>query len=894
MNNMKNVSRGPVSQLDWLTEGERGLMVEGWNATRQDYLRDGVLHGLFENTADRDPERTALVCGGRSVTFRELEQRANCIAHQLREMGAEPGQLVGVCLERSPDLVATLLAILKSGAAYVPLDPAYPADRTAYVLEDAGATVLVSEDKVVKDLGTLPCRVLSLDGDAGRIEESAASRPEPLAGPEDLAYVIYTSGSTGRPKGVQIEHRAVVNFVQSMAERPGLGPDDVLLAVTTAAFDIAVLELFLPMYVGARIVLASRETALDPDALQRALREHGVTAMQATPATWRMLIEAGWTGSPSLKMLCGGEALPRDLAEQLLPKCAALWNMYGPTETTVWSTCCQIVDAATIHIGTPIANTQVYILDEALQPRPVGVPGELMIGGDGLARGYLGQPELTADKFIASPFQEGQRIYRTGDLAKFREDGGIECLGRTDFQVKIRGFQVELGEIESVLASEASIEQAVVVAREDRPGDKRLVAYVRPTEGRNIDEAELRHAAKATLPAYMVPSRVVALEAFPLTPNGKIDRQALPEPAEKGSEEGADDELPQGEIERGLERILRGMLRISHVGRHENILDIGGHSLLAVRFFNEIDKSYGIRLPVGTSLRAGSIAKLALEIENHNQSRRGPHCLVPIQVDGTKPKLFAIHGAGGNVLFYRALSKALGDDVPFYGLQSCGLDGSSGPLNSIEAMAKAYIDEIKTVQATEPYHLGGYCLGGIIAYETARLLKERGDEVALLALFDSYNPARLAPVTALSHLTQRVYFHMRNLVEVPFGQWKSYMHQKLQIAREGELRLITDSILGSRKAREESLQQRIHSANFEALMRYRPKPYPGVVTSFRPKRNYSVFSGGDMGWDGLALEGVKDIELDLGPHAMLVGPFVEKLADRLTLELSSAQDLHEL
>ena len=659
----------------------------GGGATRRDYLRDGVLHGLCESGADRDPDRTALVFGERSLTFRELEERANRIAHQLREMGAQPGRLVGVCLERSPDLVATLLAILKSGAAYVPLDPSYPADRTAYVLGDAGATVLVSEDRVVKDLGAIPCRVLSLDGDAGRIEQRAATRPEPLAGPEDLAYVIYTSGSTGRPKGVQIEHRAVGNFVQSMAERPGLGPDDVLLAVTTAAFDIAVLELFLPMYVGARIVLASRETARDPDALQLALRQQGVTVMQATPATWRMLIEAGWSGSPSLKVLCGGEALPRDLAAQLLPKCAVLWNMYGPTETTVWSTCGQIVDAATIHIGTPIANTQVYIVDEALQPRPIGVPGELMIGGDGLARGYLGQSELTAEKFIASPFQAGHRLYRTGDLAKFREDGGIECLGRTDFQVKIRGFRVELGEIESVLASEANIEQAVVVAREDRPGAKSLIAYVRPTAGATIDEAELRKAVTATLPDYMVPSRVVALDAFPLTPNGKIDRRALPEPDAKASIEGIADELPQGQIETGLEAILRDILRIPHVGRHANFFDIGGHSLLAVAYFNEIARRHGVRLPLGTLLRAGSIAQLALEIDNDSQSRNGSHCLVPIQVGGKKPKLFAVHGAGGNVLFYRALSKALGDDVPFYGLQSRGLDGSSEPLTSIEDMA---------------------------------------------------------------------------------------------------------------------------------------------------------------------------------------------------------------
>ena len=485
----------------------------------------GSLHSLFESSADREPERQALVFGERSFTFLELEQRSNRIAHQLRDMGAQPGQLVGVCLERTPDLVATLLAVLKSGAAYVPLDPAYPADRIAYVLGDAGAAILVTEDKVLEHLGKTPCRILSLAGDAGRIEKTAASRPEPLAGSDDLAYVIYTSGSTGRPKGVEIEHRAVVNFVQAMAKRPGLTRDDVLLAVTTVSFDIAVLELFLPMYVGATVVLASRAITLDPDALQVALRQHGVTAMQATPATWSMLVDAGWTGSPGLKVLSGGEAMSRDLAEQLLPRCASLWNMYGPTETTVWSTCCRIEDASSVHIGTPIANTQVYVLDDALQPRPIGVAGELMIGGDGVARGYLGQPELTAEKFVANPFQDGQRIYRTGDKVRYRADGTLEYLGRLDRQVKLRGFRIELGEIEFAMARLNGIRQAAVIMGED---DKRLVAYYTGS-GRPTSD-DLARELKATLPEYMVPEIFVYVESLPRTPNGKLDLKALPAP----------------------------------------------------------------------------------------------------------------------------------------------------------------------------------------------------------------------------------------------------------------------------------------------------------------------------------------------------------------------------
>ena len=882
-------SSRPVSQLDLLSEQEGDLILGSWNATGGDYPRDGVVNSLFESSVDRGPQRKALVFDDLSLTFLELDRRANCIAHQLRHMGAGPDKLVGVYLERSPDMVAVLLAVLKSGAAYVPLDPAYPADRIAYVLEDSTAKVLVTNDSLVDGLGAIPCRVLSLDSDAEKIESRPQTRPEPLAGPEDLAYVIYTSGSTGRPKGVQIEHRAVVNFVHAMADRPGLGPDDVLLAVTTIAFDIAVLELFLPMHVGAQIVLASRETAIDPDALQLALRQHHVTAMQATPATWSMLIESGWTGSPGLKVVCGGEALSPELADQLLPRCGDLWNMYGPTETTVWSTCHRIEDAADINIGRPIANTQTYILDKALQPLPIGVPGELMIGGDGLARGYLGKPKLTAERFIANPFKHGQRVYRTGDLAKFRDDGSIECLGRVDFQVKVRGFRVELGEIESVLAAQAGIEQAVAVVREDVPGDKRLVAYVRGTEGTAIDEAALRNVSKATLPDYMVPTRVVALDALPLTPNGKVDRRALlkmrlREPAPK---DGFGKDQPQGDVEVGLEALLKRILRVPAVGRHDNLFDIGGNSLLAVSYFNEIHKVHGVRLPVSTLLHAGSIAEVALEIEKRMRTRRAASCLVPIQIDGAKPKFFCVHGAGGNVLFYKDLSRRLGNDYPFFGLQARGLDGMAEPLSSIEEMANAYVEEIKTVQTSGPYYLGGYCLGGIIAYEIAQRLHEAGDDVALLALLDAYNFARMVPLSALGYLTQKAYFHLRNLLQSPSSQWTSYLRQKLQVARDGELDLLTRSLFNANRVEEGSLQDRIHRLNFHAAMRYEPRPYPGVVTNFKPKRNYSAFPDPDMGWSGLALDGVKNVQLDLNPHAMLTEPFIEELADDLSRELSA-------
>ena len=631
----------PIQRLDLLSDRERDLMLNHWNATEHQVDSNVVLHSLFEQSVDRGPERRALVFGECCLTFLELEQRSNRIAHKLQEMGAGPGRLVGVCLDRSPEMVATLLAVLKAGAAYVPLDPV---ERIAFVLEDAATEVVVTNDSVLEQLGDVGCQVLNLDLDAQAIEAQPHTRPASQVDAEDLAYVIYTSGSTGRPKGVQIEHRAVVNFLRAMAERPGLGPGDVLLAVTTVSFDIAVLEFFLPMSVGASVVLASAQTTRDPDALRHAMTQFGVTAMQATPVTWSMLIESGWTGSSTLKVLCGGEALSSQLAAELLLRCSELWNMYGPTETTVWSTCHRIEDSADVHVGRPISNTQVYILDKALQPQLVGVPGELMIGGMGLARGYLGKPGLTAAAFVANPFRDGQRIYRTGDLARFRDDGNVEYLGRADLQVKIRGFRVELGEIESVLAVQEGIEQAVAVAREDTPGDKQIVAYVRTTNGTTIDETALRNVAKTTLPDYMIPTRIVALETFPVTPNGKVDRRALPRPDDRAVAGTPEEERPQGEIEVGLEALLKKLLRVGKVGRHDHLLDIGGHSLLAVRYFNDIQRIHGIGLPVSALLRAGSIAQLALEIEKHKHSHHEAGCLVPIQVEGTKGGLFVSTG----------------------------------------------------------------------------------------------------------------------------------------------------------------------------------------------------------------------------------------------------------
>ncbi len=449
-----------LSELPLLGEAERDQIVVEWNATGKP-VPQGFVHEWIAAQAVRTPEAVAVVFGNESLTYRQLDRRANGLALRLLEMGIEPEVRVGIALERSLDMVVALLGVLKAGGAYVPLDPSYPAERLAFMQEDAGLAAVLTEESLLD----VP---------------EVARTPRSGVGEDNAAYVIYTSGSTGRPKGVQIPHGALSNFLASMAETPGFGADDTLLAVTSLSFDIAGLELYLPLVVGGRVVLASREEAANGQRLQELIAESGATVLQATPATWRLLLESGWQGGEGLKALCGGEALSPVLAASLGQRVGSLWNLYGPTETTVWSTVEEIRGEGPILIGKPIANTEAYVLDGAGQPAPVGVPGELLLGGAGLARGYLARPELTAERFVPDPFGTGSRLYRTGDLARYRADGRLECLGRIDTQVKVRGFRIELGEIEAALARHPEVAAAVVVAREEASGDRRLVAYVVP------------------------------------------------------------------------------------------------------------------------------------------------------------------------------------------------------------------------------------------------------------------------------------------------------------------------------------------------------------------------------------------------------------------------------
>ena len=589
-----------LSRYRMLTQADQDRL-SAWNDTAQDVKQECV-HTLLAPSFERHAQSCAVATSTERCSYAELDEKSNRLAHELRAHGAARGSLVGLCLPRGLDMLVAQLAILKCGAAYVPLDPAFPAERLAYMADDAQLALLVTSSPLA---GLLPWpreRSVLLDIDTPRIERhpsTALPRDERSARPEDPAYVIYTSGSTGRPKGVVVPHRAVVNFLLSMAREPGLAPSDRLLAVTTLSFDIAVLELLLPLAVGAQIVMASRDEAMDGQALHALLLSSQATVMQATPSTWRMLLEAGWQGSASFKALIGGEPLPADLAEQLLARTGELWNMYGPTETTVWSTCGRVSSLHSgISIGRPIANTQVHILDERGQPCPIGVPGEICIGGLGLASGYWRRPELTAERFIDDPQRPGHRLYRTGDRGRWRHDGWLEHQGRLDSQVKLRGYRIELGEIEAQLASHPGVARCVVALREDHPGDARLLAYVVP-DGPAPQPAALREHLRRTLPEYMLPQHFVMLEAIPLLPNGKIDRKALPAPPSAARSTAAASLVPPTTAaEIAIAEVWQRLLGIEHVSCSDNFFDLGGHSLLAMRAASDIEARLGVRLPV--------------------------------------------------------------------------------------------------------------------------------------------------------------------------------------------------------------------------------------------------------------------------------------------------------
>jgi amino acid adenylation domain-containing protein len=588
-----------------------------WNNTAAEYPINTAVHEFVSRNADLLPDKIALKFNDKIITYKELNEQANRLAAYLISKGIKHGDKVALALDRSEKMLICLLAIMKSGAAYIPVDPDYPKKRIEYMLRDSAAEFLISSGRYKGNFIIADVNEIIFDEIEEQLSQYSGSDPGLNVKGNDLAYVIYTSGSTGQPKGIAIEHHSLTNFLCSMQKKPGISAADKLLAVTTISFDISGLELYLPLISGAELLLTDAETAKDGRELLDLIRKERVSILQATPSTWRMMLESNWTEKLELKALCGGEALPKDLAESLLAKCSSLWNMYGPTETTIWSALKEIRDTKDpISIGKPIDNTQIYILDQHLNPVPQGNTGEIYIGGEGLAREYLNKPELSSTGFIASPFKTGSssRIYRTGDLGKYLPDGDIICYGRIDNQVKIRGYRIELGAIEDALNTQPLVKESAVIAREDRPGDRRLTAYI-VSESAETNKAQIenwKNGIKEVLPPYMIPGDFVILDKLPLLPNGKTDRKALPKPNQI-SDIGKTKELPNTELEKLISGIWEDILKIQNIGASDDFFELGGHSLLAVQVMSRIEKETGIKLPL-TSIFKVSILRPFAEL----------------------------------------------------------------------------------------------------------------------------------------------------------------------------------------------------------------------------------------------------------------------------------------
>ncbi|HEY5327380.1 MAG TPA: amino acid adenylation domain-containing protein [Mucilaginibacter sp.] len=852
-----------------------------WNDTFAEYPKEKTLPYFLNKCAKQYPDKIALKFNGNTLTYKSLFESSNKLAKLLIGNNIKTGDIVGLALDRSPGMVIALLAILKSGAAYVPLDPEYPKDRIEFMLEDSSAKVLLTSQKY-KDHFRSGANEILIEDALAKLADYTSDEPEINLNSADLAYVLYTSGSTGKPKGVQIRHYNLVNFLLSMQKAPGMNAGDKILAVTTISFDIAGLELYLPLICGAQLILSNSETSKDGRLLLDLVKDEKISFMQATPYTWRMMLEAGWENHLPVKILCGGEALPKDLVSKLTPRCSALWNVYGPTETTIYSTLKLIESDADINIGRPIANTQVYILDENLNNLTDGSIGEIVIAGDGVAQGYLNRPGLTAEKFIEDTFAEnpGGKMYRTGDLGKFKENGEIQCLGRIDHQVKVRGYRIELEEIEHTLVTQPGIKEAVVIAREDNPGDPRLVAYVVLTPDAKADGLKAlsnswQQALMAVLPEYMVPDDFVLLKSIPITPNGKTDRKSLPKPDYNLINRNGEYVAPRTDVEKQVAEIWQELMGLEKISIFDNFFALGGRSLVAVQIMARIEKLTGKRLPLATLFEHATIEKLALRLHVDAKSITWDS-LVPIKPKGSKMPLYIVHGAGLNVLLFNALAMNMDEEQPVYGLQAKGLNGIDEPLDVMEEIAGNYISEILVQNPNGPFALAGYSLGGTIAYEMAHQLIDMGKEVKMLAVFDTYadqtdiyDPFFKRNYKRISLFMMKLLYSFVLFYEDP----KRAIEYKTVIIKRMIIRLVW-KLKGKEVKREGffAYDNEIDEASAKAKRNYYQKPLNITVDLFRAKKKTFYMADFDyLGWCRFALKGVNVHDIP-GEHNTIFAP----------------------
>jgi len=845
------------------------------------------IHRLVEAQAERTPQGLAVVHEGRNLSYAELNSKANQLARFLLESGIRPEDRIGVALEPSLNLPVALLGVLKAGGACLPLDLNYSSDRLALMLEDSQPAVVLTTSQLADELSFAKSKLVCLDTEAETVFRGVASNVAAAFSAETLAYVIYTSGSTGRPRGVLLPHRGLANHNLCAVSLYDLRPTDRVLQFSSISFDIAIEEIFPSLMCGAAIVLKNDSFSLQAGEFLQWIEERQVSVLDLPTAFWHELVHqldaSNGTRLPDCLRLVilGGEKASTKMYrvwKKLAGDRVRLINTYGPTEASV------IVSAFeparfpeftlgdSLPLGTPVANAQVVLLDENLQPVPTGTPGELHIGGPPLARGYLNHPELTAKKFIPDPFSQdpAARLYKTGDMARYSPDGVLEFLGRVDFQVKIRGFRVEPEEIEAVLHQYPHLAEAVVVSHEQSNGDKSLVAYTVWSAGHApASPAELQDFLKQRLPEYMVPAAFVTMDRLPLTVNGKVDRKALPKP-ELAASSSSPSAQPQDELQAKLVGIWQSVLGRKNIGIHDNFFDVGGYSILAARLMHRMGQALGTTLPLVLLFQAPTIAQLSATLQRDGWSEYWSS-LVAIQTSGSKPPFFCVHGVGGNVLNLRSLSRRLGPDYPLYGLQAQGLDGKRPRLATIEAMATHYIKEIRPVQPQGPYFLGGYSLGGKIAYEMAQQLTASGDEVGLVVLLDTY-PGNIMPET---HPVIDVLRSPRRILELPF--------EAVDVIRRR-----------IKRGRVSPALKSMWAHNAAAADRYAPGPYAGAVALFRAAEK-SWRRPGDFYalWSTLAPK--LETHAIPGDHdGMLYEPRVTLLAEHLRARIDEISSAYEL
>lgn len=896
-----------VGDVDLLSADERRRVLVEFNRTARDYPREKTAHALIEDAIDRAPDAVAVTCGTEAFSFADLESRSNRIANRLRAEGVLPDAPVAILLERSLEMAAAVLGVLKAGGAYLPLDPAWPRARIEFILADAGVRVVLAAPALADLASHRGVAVFSVAPGLPEWEASSPERPAPSAGPENLAYVIYTSGSTGEPKGVLVPHRGLVNYLCWSADAYASGSGRGAPVHSPLVFDLTVTSFLTPLVAGESIAMIPDREGVD--GLVEALRgAKDWSLVKITPAHLEILaarLTPDEARGCARTFVIGGEALRGETL--------AFWarhapdsrfvNEYGPTETVV-GCCVEVVTAKTwrpgpVPIGRPIANTRLYVLDPAGRPAPIGVPGELHIGGDGLARGYLNRPEKTAASLVghALPEEPGDRLYRTGDLARWREDGVLECLGRADDQVKIRGYRIEPGEVECALLRHPAVRQAAVIAVAAPSGGSRLVAYV-ASEGEYAPRSEeLRRFLGASLPEYMVPGVFIDVEELPLTSNGKVDRRALPDPPEERAA-GSAGRPPRTDAEKKIAAIWKDVLGLADVGADASFFDLGGHSVLAAKVFARIERELGVRMPLAVLVEAPTIAALAALLGRRDRWENAWSSLVPLQPKGRKPPLYVFHPIGGNVVGYVDLARRLGEDQPLYGLQAVGLDGSRPRQKGVDRMAAHYVREIRAFQPEGPYYLAGSSFGGTLAFAAAHRLRAAGAEVAFLGMFDTWGPdyRRRKDVSARrerwARIRDRVSLHVGNLIAAEGVRGKArYVAAKTA-------RVVQNVVKNARRLRIPRLRPpdlartlaSVERSAVKAKDAWVPRPYSGPITLFRASRQPSWFRPDPkLGWGRLAVGGLEVLEVP-GHHGALVHePRVAVLAEHLTECLARAR-----